>query len=123
VNYAPVYRQAGAPQILVAEVLDDQVVPNSATEQFAELLGLMPAPAAIASAIPPTSTAQLVLPGNHFIQYQTLPAMGMFPGNTYSHGSLLAPAAMPPELMAGVDGLLATAQMQTDALTFLATHL
>jgi hypothetical protein len=123
VNYAPVYRSASGPQVLVAEVLGDGVVPNSATEQFAELLGLMPASAAVASAVPPTPTAEAALPGSHWLKYETLPAMGVFPGNTYGHGSLLAPATAPPELMAGISGLLGTALMQTDALTFLVTHL
>jgi dienelactone hydrolase len=123
VNYAPVYRATGGPKVLLAEVLGDEVVPNSATEQFAGLLGLMPAAAAVASAVPPQPSAEAALPDSHWLQYETLPAMSKFPGNAYSHGSLLAPAAVPPELMAGISGLLGTALMQADTLTFLVTHL
>jgi hypothetical protein len=123
VNYAPVYGSAEGPSVLVGEVLGDQVVPNSATEQFAGLLGLMPSAAAIVRMVPPGPSAEVALPGSHWVQYETLPAMGMFPGNTYSHGSLLAPAALESEAMAGASGLLGTALMQTDTLTYLVTHL
>jgi hypothetical protein len=123
VNYAPVYRAAGGPQVLLAEVVGDEVIPNSASEQWAALLGLVPAPAAIASALPPAPTEASAMGGSQWIRYRTLDAQGMFPGNTYSHGSLLAPAAAAPSLMAGVSGVLGTALMQTDTLTYLVTHL
>jgi hypothetical protein len=124
VNYARRYGAVGSPRVLVAEVVDDPVVPNSATATFASLLGLQPEPAGTAvSAMPEPSPAALQ-PGSLWIRYQSLgaDASSMFPGNAYDHGSLLAPAELGPET-APESGALGTLQMQIDTLTYLLSHL
>jgi hypothetical protein len=119
VNYAEPLRATGGPEILLQEVIGDAVVPNDATDPYGALLGLVKGPAAVATTAMPAPTLAAAMPGSAWIQYRTVPAdVGQaFPGSTYSHGSLLAPAT--PDLA----GLLGTAQMQTDAITFLVTHL
>jgi hypothetical protein len=111
--------------VLVAQVEGDPVVPNSATETLAGLLGLQGVPAAVATALPPASgTAEASRMGSRWIIYENLDgdADTMFPGNGYSHGSLLAPPAPSGSQGAGA-GELGTALMRVDTLTYLATHL
>jgi hypothetical protein len=112
-NYSATYRSSR--NVLLQEVMGDEVVPNEATKPFGELLGLTSSAAAEAShdhLAPSDATSRA---GSAWIQYKKLdpdPARA-FPGNTYSHGSMLAPATDGP------DGLLGTAQMQTDVVTYL----
>jgi hypothetical protein len=119
VNYVAAYRAAAGPKVLLQEVIGDAVVPNEATDPFGALLGLMKSPALIATSAMPMPTPAAAMPGGSWIQYTTLPADAatMFPGNAYAHGSLLAPANAEPS------GLLGTARLQTDAITYLVTHL
>jgi hypothetical protein len=119
VNYAGVYRGASGPKLLLQEVKGDQVVPNEATDPYGTLLGLMKTPAAVGTSAMPAATPASGSAGSSWVEYSNIPAdtAQMFPGNTYAHGSLLQPAT--PDLA----GLLGTAQMQTDAITFLGTHL
>jgi dienelactone hydrolase len=95
--------------VLVQKVVGDPVVPNEATDQLGALLGLTAAPANVnrGSAAP---TAPATAQANGWIDYESSEA------NDYSHGSLLAPSP-------GVAGQAATAQMQTDAITFLFVNL
>lgn len=103
-------------KILIQEVVDDQVVPNYATEIEGALAGLTSTTAdPAASAAPMPSTAITTMPtASKWVKYLTLPpdAAQGFPGNTFAHPSLLRPAP-------GVDGQLGTIRLQTDALTFL----
>jgi hypothetical protein len=64
----------------------------------------------------PPSAAITTMPlSNKWLQYPTLPADAGtgFPGNTFAHASLLSPAN------GNADGLLGTARLQTDAITYL----
>jgi hypothetical protein len=119
VNYAAAFRAPMGPTALLQEVIGDTVVPNEATDPFGMLLGLTKTPAAVAASAMPMPTPAAAMPGRSWISYATLPPdpASSFPGNAYAHGSLLAPAT--PDTA----GLLGTAQMQTDAITFLVTHL
>jgi hypothetical protein len=113
------WQRYGERNVLLQEVIGDEVVPNEATEPFGHLLGLSPSDAAPAShdKLGPTDAA--AASGSAWIQYKHLDADAnkAFPGNTFSHGSMLKPA----NDMA--DGQLGTAQMQTDLVTYLAHNL
>jgi hypothetical protein len=117
-NYASVY-SGGHRSAMLQEVIDDAVVPNLAALSYGGLIGPQPGPAAVATSATPSPSTAAGTAGSQWIQYRTLPADTTtgFPGNTYAHGSLLAPADAAP------DGVLGTAQMQTDALTYLVSHL
>jgi hypothetical protein len=119
VNYALKYRAATGPKVLLQEVAGDAIIPNEATDPWGLLLGLTKTPAALATSAMPMPTPAAAMPGASWIQYTTTPpdAATAFPGNTYAHGSLLTPAT------SDTAGLLGTAQMQTDAITYLVTHL
>jgi len=124
VNFAPTIAAEDGPSVLITEVEADPVVPNSATETFASLLGLDGVPAAVATAVPPTATAEASGAGSRWIVYSNVGAdtASSFPGNGYGHGSLLAPAAPTGTRQAG-SGELGTALMRVDTLTYLLTHL
>ncbi|MEO8842460.1 MAG: hypothetical protein ABI591_18245 [Kofleriaceae bacterium] len=102
--------------ILIQEVVDDQVVPNYATDIEGALAGLTPDNADPAvSASPSPSAAITTMPtASKWVRYPTLPADAAsgFPGNLFEHPSLLRPSA-------GVAGQLGTIRLQTDAITFL----
>lgn len=103
-------------KVLLQKVTGDKVIPNVTTDALGALAGLAPKPAVKASAFPPPPTD--ATPGSKWFVYTDLPGeAGGFPGNSYAHGSLLAPAT------ATADGALGTAQMQTDAITFLSLQL
>ncbi|HEY3592431.1 MAG TPA: hypothetical protein VGL13_01095 [Polyangiaceae bacterium] len=124
-NYASMYASHQA-NIVLAEVVGDAVVPNTATDEFAALLGLAPTPASTATSLMATPTAALLAPGSYFVQYAHVDANAAlgFPGNLYAHGSLLQPATSnPTSSMLDPAGVLGTVQMQTDTLTFLAANL
>lgn len=102
---------ASDTKALVQRVVGDTVVPNEATEQLGLLLGLTSSAANIATdpdAVTPTEAAAAT--ANGWIDYSTDNA------NAFTHGSLLLPAN-------DSTGALGTAQMQTDAITFLVTNL
>jgi hypothetical protein len=119
VNYVDAYRGAMGKKVLLQEVIGDQLIPNEATDPWGMLLGLTNVPANVATGAMPTPTPAAAMLGGSWIQYTNIPpnAAQMFPGNTYAHGSLLSPAT--PDAA----GLLGTAQMQTDTITYLVTHL
>jgi hypothetical protein len=119
VNYGAIYRSPTGPKLLLQEVKGDQVIPNEASDPYGMLLGLTKVPAAVATMAMPMATPAAGMPPSAWIEYSNVPAdpAQMFPGNTYAHGSLLTPAT--PDAA----GLLGTAQMQTDAITYLVTHL
>ncbi|HUJ56870.1 MAG TPA: hypothetical protein VLX92_00095 [Kofleriaceae bacterium] len=106
-----------ARRFLIMEVVNDQVVPNIATNDEGALVGLTPGTADPASsATPPPSGAITTDPlTSKWVRYMNLPAdpTSGFPGNTFAHASLLEPAND------GVDGELGTARVQTDAITYL----
>jgi hypothetical protein len=123
VNYASRYQGDGAPDVLLAEVLGDAVVPNSATLTFGTALGLAPEAADPSLSATPDPSAAVLNPGSHWVQYQGLPAVAgvQFPGNAYAHGSLLAPATPGPD-MADASGQLGTIRMQVDTVGYFASH-
>lgn len=124
VNFVDAYAGAGAPAVLVSEVVGDPVVPNSATATFAEGIGLTPEEGAVAASQTPDPTPAAIEPGSVWIRYENLPADAatMFPGNGYGHGSLLQPAA-PSPTMTEPSGQLGTIRMRVDAVAFLSSHL
>jgi len=104
-------------RFLEQEVVGDEVVPNYATDLGFMYTGLTPQDADVyipgSAATTAPSAALTAMPmANHWLRYNPIPANGQFPGNTFQHGSLLAPAA-------GAAGQLGTARMQTDAIYFL----
>ena len=100
-------------KVLIQEVIDDTVVPNFATDQMGALIGLTPAPADVSSDFSTVTASLAANPTvNTWLTYTSNAT------NLYSHGSVLAPAAPPGELP-GLPGQLATALMQSDAITFL----
>jgi dienelactone hydrolase len=115
-------RMLATRRFLIQEVIGDKVVPNIATDNEGKLVGLMPLQAdpmtsptdgpsaAILGNSPPATVME-----NKWVQYPTLPpdANAGFPGNTFAHGSLLSPANN------NADGLLGTARLQKDAITYL----
>lgn len=104
----------GARPVMIQKVIGDTVVPNVATDIMAALRGLSAQSADMTVDPSTVSTAVETDPGMpKFIEYTTLPAADPFPGNTYDHGALLAPAN------GGADGALGTALMQLDAITYL----
>lgn len=106
-------RMLAGRKTLLQEVVGDTVVPNIATDNLGALLQLTPLTAdPAASATPTPSAAILTDPtAQKFVKYPsfTTPA----PGNTFVHSSLLRPANN------NADGLLGTARLQTDAITYL----
>ena len=119
VNFTKAYGASSGPTLFLQEVKGDQVIPNEATDPYGSLSGLTKVPASIATAAMPTATPASGMAGSSWVEYSNVPADAAqaFPGNTFAHGSLLRPAT--PDAA----GLLGTAQMQTDAITFLGTHL
>ena len=74
-NYVGAYRGASGANALLAEVIGDQVVPNSATDELGALLGFTPTDAAVATAVPPTAPSLAApMPGSQWIRYKNLPA-------------------------------------------------
>jgi hypothetical protein len=123
-------RKLATERVLIQQVMGDEVIPNIATERQGALFGLTamtadpagapddctPYPQCLTTYAPVPSEAITATPASsRFVQYPTLPPDGgtNFPGNTFSHASLLRPANNNP------DGRLATARMQVDAITFL----
>ncbi len=102
--------------VLIQKIARDEVVPNLVTEQQARVLRLPEKPADTAQSGAPAPTTALLGNANpHFVSYTDLPASANppFPGNTFSHGSLLRPKNANP------DGRLGTARLQADALGYL----
>ena len=114
-------RKLAPRRLLLQEVVGDTVVPNVATGNEGMLLGLMPAVADPAAAVPPAPSGAITTNpmSNKWVRYPTLPADSStgFPGNTFGHGSLL----QPPDA-SGVAGQLGTVRLQVDALTFLSLN-
>jgi pimeloyl-ACP methyl ester carboxylesterase len=112
---------------LLQEVIGDLVVPNIATDQLGALSGRLPAAADPATSAPPFPPSEAISTNptqSKWITYTNLPpdAGSGFPGNTFQHASLLAPAAS-VTTPAGPDGQLGTARVQTDALYFLVQNI
>ena len=108
-------------RFLIQEVVDDQVVPNVATDRQGALVGLGGMDQVGDMYLPPGNTgpsAALANPlKNLWVKYPTLPPDGAtsFPGNTFEHPSLLRPSS-------GIAGQLGTARLQTDAIFFLGAN-
>jgi hypothetical protein len=110
--------------VLLAEVVGDPVVPNSATATLGGVLGLAAVAADPALGANLTPTPAAAAPGSAWLRYQNLDAApeSMFPGNAFGHGSLLSPAD-PSNTMVAPAGELGTLRMQTDTVGFLVSHL
>jgi dienelactone hydrolase len=113
-------RRLAARRFMIQEVVGDTVVPNIATANEGALTGLMPLTASpLAPTAPPPyapSTVISTMPAeSKWVRYPTLPADGGtgFPGNAFTHGSLLQPFMATPAFQLGV------ARMQTDAIFYL----
>jgi hypothetical protein len=123
VNYAARYSRDNAATLLLQEIAEDPVIPNSATLAFASLLGLEPGEPNVADNAMPAASPDALLGGSHWLRYRGLnanPAL-MFPGNAYGPGSLLAPAA-PSATMGAQSGQLGTLLMRIDLLSFLGSR-
>ncbi|HEX2685841.1 MAG TPA: hypothetical protein VHN14_04455 [Kofleriaceae bacterium] len=117
-------RKLAGRRILIQEVVDDQVVPNIATDREGALVGLMPANADVAASATPAPSAAIAPANpnmNKWVRYPAVPGDGgTFPGNAFEHPSLLLPAGTDMTHPAGTPaGQLGTARVQTDAITFL----
>ena len=117
-----------ARRVLIQEVLDDAVVPNVATDRLGALLQF--AAPADADVFVPASAADQPTPSaaimsnpldSNWLLYSNQDLPGDVPINTYEHGSVLAPAV--DRLLNNGDGTAGTAQMQTDAITYLGQNL
>ncbi len=135
---------------LLQRVDNDEVIPNIATDNEGELAFQLRGDAScgqiIGSSVPP-STALLAAPGQTaFLNYVTVPpgTAGCAVGNTFTHGSLLAPTgrcATTTSTICNVrgvvgdngcpnnevcnsaaDGTFGTVRMQTDAIFFLLSN-
>jgi pimeloyl-ACP methyl ester carboxylesterase len=119
-NFTP---KLAAKKILIQEVVNDEVVPNIATDREGALVGLMPLTAdPLIPPLPkPASAAITTNPtANKWVRYPAVPAAGQFPGNSFHHASLLQPDGTTKAVPTGTpQGQLGTARMQTDAITFL----
>jgi hypothetical protein len=130
-------------KFVLQEVVDDKTVPNIATDRQGALLGLMPMmadPYAPPSS-PPSAAITTNLTQSKWVRYKDLPATdaatGNF-GNAFQHASLLSPAAAPGHCVGNTamvcgssadcsgaggvcvfPGVLGTARVQVDAITFL----
>ncbi len=121
-------------KILIQEVVDDQVVPNVATNNEGALVGLMGMNAdcfnPLAGQTAPSAAITTNITSNKFVKYPNIApgTVGCTSGNTFTHGSLLRPA--PSVTGVGTcnpgatgdafcDGSFGTGRMQTDAITFL----
>jgi hypothetical protein len=131
INYADRYRDGSdsagtfqAPSVLLAEVVGDAVIANSATLTFGTALGLQPELAERATPESRAPSPAVIASGSHWVRYDGIVAdpASQFPGNAYAHGSLLDPAEPGPGMAPG-SGELGTLRMQLDALGFFATHL
>ncbi|MBX3156285.1 MAG: hypothetical protein KF773_09830 [Deltaproteobacteria bacterium] len=102
-------------RVLIQEVVGDLVVPNIATDREGALLRLTAEMADPAPPLQPSAAITTNPTSSKFVKYSNLPANAQigFPGNSFAHGSLLAPAN------GNADGSLGTARMQTDAITYL----
>jgi dienelactone hydrolase len=117
-NFTP---KLAANRYLIQEVVNDQVVPNIATETEGALVGQAGATADCGASNPmPPSVAITTDPlVSKFLRYVSVPAgtSGCTPGNAFQHASLLDPVRS-----GGVpttEGVLGTVRVQTDAITFL----
>ncbi len=98
---------------LLQEVIGDDTVPNESSLTLGALLGISAPTASGTSGMPaPSMTFSGAATSSYWVTYTTSSMT-----HVYDHGSLLAPPALTPQ------GLLATKQMQTDAITFLGLNL
>jgi len=107
-----------ARRLLIQEVENDAVVPNLATDNLAKLAGLTQGtadPCTTCAGPPPVASAAITTNPmtSKWVLYKQLPAAAPFPGNTFTHGSLLKPETLDP------DRRLGTARLQADALVYL----
>lgn len=105
-NFTP---KLAAKRFLLQEVVDDQVVPNVATDHEGALVGLTPMtadhylPPSMVAASAAITTSPMT---NKWVRYVTDST------NAFQHASLLSPVP-------STAGVLGTARVQTDAITFL----
>jgi dienelactone hydrolase len=119
-------RKLAPRRFLIQQVVGDTVIPAIATTNQGMLVGLMPAMADPAAAVPPPPSGAITTNpmSNKWVRYMNLSPDGGtgFPGNTFHHGSLLSPTPTPMPPPPPPDGALGTLRMQIDALTFLSLN-
>jgi pimeloyl-ACP methyl ester carboxylesterase len=134
-------------RFLIQEVVNDQVVPNIATDREGMLVGLQAATADPFTPLTTTPSMAITMPTpnrNEWLRYPTLPASDVTTGgfgNAFEHASLLRPAAVGPghcsnnaSMPCGTSadcgganvcifpGVLGTARVQLDAITYLGAN-
>jgi len=123
-------RKLAAKKFMIQEVVNDEVVPNVATDREGALVGLMPATAdkydptvANGDGVKPSAAVLTNPTANKWLRYPAVAAAGAFPGNSFHHASLLQPDGTTQALPTGTpQGQLGTARVQTDAITFLSLN-
>ncbi|MBC7794288.1 MAG: hypothetical protein H7Z43_11325, partial [Clostridia bacterium] len=112
---------AGSLAVLVQRVEGDLVIPNESTDILATFLGLTTetanAPPALGAPITASASAAEATKRKALLNYVSGDV------TTYTHGSLLSPVTDPVTGEFTPEGRTGTGQMQTDAITFLLTHL
>jgi dienelactone hydrolase len=129
-------RRLATRRFLLQRIDDDEVVPDTTTDNLGELANQLRADAScgipIGASVPPSTTLLAAPTQSHFLDHVTrAPLDPECPvGNTFTHGSLLQPAPSVTGLSscdqstgAGCDGLFATVRLQTDAIYFLLSNL
>ena len=130
-------------KFLLMEVVNDQVVPNVATNREGALVGLTPETAdensGLSNPLAPSTVLTTSPTTTQWVRYPTLPANSGtgFPGNSFQHASLLEPVPgncsvttttsctsnaqcpMTETCVNTAPGLLGTERVQTDAIFFL----
>ena len=135
----PGFAGMAAKKFLFQEVIGDQVVPNLTSDNEGALLGQTAMQADPATSVPPPASTAVTTNAmtSKWVQYPFVaPAAPSFPGNSFSHGSLLKPnlvCSITKTTQCSVDadcpsgetcsdpnpGTLGTLRIQSDAFTFL----
>jgi hypothetical protein len=118
------YKKLDTRRFLIQEVVDDQVVPNFATDTLGGLTVMTPGMADCNGSGTPAPSAAITTDPltNKWVRYPTTTAAMCPPvGDAYQHGSWLAPVADGTGTPTAA-GLFGTARMQTDAFTYLFTN-
>lgn len=144
-NFVTRLNGVNAKKYLIQEVVNDEVVPNIATDREAAILGFTTAgaadkldceptaggfkdPANTSNPCPIAPSAAIITNAttSKWVRYEdlasaarTTPLTGTFPGNDYQHASLLRPVYVQNTSTPSVAGTLGTLRIQTDAITFL----
>jgi dienelactone hydrolase len=121
VNFAR--RLAGHP-VLLQELGHDDLVPRGCTLRLGEALAAgAPQLADIAYSPTPAPSRGVASAGTVWLYYDDVPKRQDFVGNSFDHKSLLLPPKRCRDQATCADGWLGSAQVQVDAVAFLARRL